>query len=178
MTPTPRRGTRRPLAAGTALAVGLTLLAGCTSDPLPTGYRDTKVPTGALRLVAFTSCDDALGRLKQAAKEYVGPYGFGGEVGLFGDRRAAAAAPGMAEDAKSSTGGAAPGSGAQPNYSGTNTHEAGVDEPDLVKTDGRRIVTVNQGLLRIVDAATRKQTAQWTCAPTGRIRSSGVARTC
>ena len=27
-------------------------------------------------------------------------------------------------------------------HSGTNNHEAGADEPDLVKTDGRRIVTV------------------------------------
>ena len=39
-----------------------------------------------------------------------------------------------------------------PNYSGTNTHEAGVDEPDMVKTDGRRIVTVSGGVLRVVDA--------------------------
>ena len=45
--------------------------------------------------------------------------------------------------------------GAPSNYSGTNTHEAGVDEPDLIKTDGRRIVTVSAGVLRVVDAASR-----------------------
>jgi hypothetical protein len=41
-------------------------------------------------------------------------------------------------------------------YSGTNTAAAGVDEPDLVKTDGRRIVTVIGGVLRVVDAQTRQ----------------------
>ncbi len=48
---------------------------------------------------------------------------------------------------------AAPGS-----YSGTNTAEAGVDEPDLVKTDGRRIVTVIGNVLRVVDAQTHQLT--------------------
>ncbi len=38
----------------------------------------------------------------------------------------------------------------------TNIHEAGVDEPDLVKTDGRRIFLVNQGALQVVDPATRR----------------------
>jgi hypothetical protein len=32
---------------------------------------------------------------------------------------------------------------------------AGVDEPDLVKTDGRRIVTVAGGVLEVIDAASR-----------------------
>ena len=44
----------------------------------------------------------------------------------------------FAED-QAAKGGSGP--GVAPRYSGTNTHEAGVDEPDLVKTDGRRIVT-------------------------------------
>ena len=43
-------------------------------------------------------------------------------------------------------------------YSGTNTHEAGVDEPDVVKTDGRRIVTITQGVLQVVDPATKEVT--------------------
>ncbi|MCW2638580.1 MAG: Beta propeller domain protein [Dactylosporangium sp.] len=47
---------------------------------------------------------------------------------------------------------------AAPGHSGTNTHEAGVDEPDLVKTDGRRIVTISRGTLRVVDAASRQIT--------------------
>lgn len=50
-------------------------------------------------------------------------------------------------------GAAAPGS-----YSGTNTATAGVDEPDLVKTDGQRIVTITGGVLRVVDAQTHQIT--------------------
>jgi uncharacterized secreted protein with C-terminal beta-propeller domain len=50
-------------------------------------------------------------------------------------------------------------------YSGTNVNEAGVDEPDLVKTDGRRIVTVRDGVLRVVDPVTRVQTGRLDLGP-------------
>jgi hypothetical protein len=43
-------------------------------------------------------------------------------------------------------------------YSGTNTATPGVDEPDLVKTDGRRIVTISGAVLRVVDAQTHQLT--------------------
>jgi hypothetical protein len=36
-------------------------------------------------------------------------------------------------------------------FSGTNTHETGIDEPDLVKTDGHRLYTVVDGTLHVVD---------------------------
>lgn len=59
---------------------------------------------------------------------------------------------------------AAPQGGTQPSatpgYSGTNTHEQGVDEPDLVKTDGKRVFTVADGVLRVVDVASRTQTGK------------------
>ena len=37
--------------------------------------------------------------------------------------------------------------------SGTNNQEAGVDEPDLVKTDGERLVTVARGRLNVIELA-------------------------
>jgi len=40
--------------------------------------------------------------------------------------------------------------GPVPDFSGTNVQEAGVDEPDIVKTDGRRIFAVTDRTLRIV----------------------------
>ena len=55
--------------------------------------------------------------------------------------------------------------GEQPSYSGTNTHEAGVDEPDLVKTDGRRIVTRH-----------RRRRCGWSTRPR-RTRSTGWTST-
>lgn len=149
------RGTSATI-AGTALLAGLALLAGslagCTAEPDPPArHRDPGVPTGGFQLVAFSSCADALTGLRAAAKAYVGPYGFGHDARTFGRPEAAGAE--RAAGAVDSAGQAGP-----PAHSGTNTHEAGVDEPDLVKTDGRRIVTVSQGILRVVDPASRRLT--------------------
>ena len=148
---------RRALSAGTALAAGLLLLSGCTDDPVTLAYHDSAVPAGSFRLVAFNSCDDALGKLKEAAKQYVGPWGFGGYP-VPGARAAAGApgAPGAAADSATNGKAMPPTTGGTPDYSGTNTHEVGVDEPDLVKTDGRRILTINRGVLRVVDTASRR----------------------
>lgn len=111
----------------------------------------------ALKLVSYTSCDDLLGSVRSAAKQSVGPWGFsGGGIGYAEDMRAAGApVPAQADGAKA----AAPAAQGQ-DYSGTNTHTAGVDEPDLVKTDGKRIVVVMGGSLHVIDAATKKQTSQ------------------
>jgi Beta propeller domain len=154
---------RFPLTAVAALAAGVLLTAGCTGDPKPaqpTGApRATGAPAGAFRLVAFNTCQDALADLKRAAKAYVGPYGLGGPDGF-----AAGASRAMTAESRAGAADAAAPKAAEPaagtDYSGTNTHEAGVDEPDLVKTDGRRIVTITQGVLRVVDPATRKVTGR------------------
>jgi hypothetical protein len=52
-----------------------------------------------------------------------------------------------------------------PDHSTTNVQEAGVDEPDIVKTDGTRIVTVQGGVLRVVNAATHQVTGTLTLTP-------------
>lgn len=52
-----------------------------------------------------------------------------------------------------------------PDHSGTNLHESGVDEPDLVKTDGRRIVTVSRGVLRVVDPQRKLETGRLDLQP-------------
>jgi hypothetical protein len=145
----------RPAHVGLSLAVGLALLSGCTGSRPPQPHRHPAVP--ALKLVAFDNCADLLSGLRAAARESVGPYGFPGDHSLeglaAGDTRADSAAKSGAVAAQP-----AAGAGQAPAYSGTNTHEAGADEPDLVKTDGRRIVTVSRGTLRVVDAASRTVT--------------------
>jgi hypothetical protein len=65
---------------------------------------------------------------------------------------------GAAEDSKMAAPGEAPRQPG-PDHSTTNVHEAGVDEPDVVKTDGKRIVSVTDGVVRVVDVASRAQTA-------------------
>ena len=136
------------------LALVATLpLAGCTSSPTPKPSDPPRV-TGALRLVAFDSCEQLRDDLRAAAKASVGPWGFGG-----GAIAAASGVP-MPEGARAAAPMAADKAATTPAFSGTNTHEAGVDEPDIVKTDGRRIVTVDQGTLRVIDAASKKVTGK------------------
>lgn len=45
-----------------------------------------------------------------------------------------------------------------PEVSGTNNQEAGVDEADVVKTDGRRVFVVQGGKLRVLDLTTNEPT--------------------
>ena len=133
-------------AAALGLAAGLGLV-GCTGGP---GTSDTSaVPAGSMSLVAFRSCDDAVAGLRGAARASVGAYGLPGSgVAVSADE----AAPGpLAAGAGAAPRAVTPPDTATPAYSGTNTHEAGVDEPDLVKTDGHRIVTVYRGILRVID---------------------------
>jgi hypothetical protein len=155
---------------GVALAAGLVLATGCTSSSGTGGL----FQPGELRLVSFDSCEAAATQLRAAALDHVGPWGFGG--GLAADGRGMAepgvvafdqgdAAVAEAPQAAPAVPGealAAPRAAEQaaPAHSGTNVHEAGVDEPDLVKTDGRRIVTVADGVLRVVDAQRRVETGK------------------
>jgi len=138
---------------GLSIAAALPL-AGCTASPPAPKAQPTSTP-GALRLVAFDSCEHLLTGLRKAAVDAVGPWGFPGDGRMFGRPEVL---PGDARSAMGSVADKAPVPG--PAFSGTNNHEADADEPDLVKTDGRRIVTVQGGVLRVVDAATHKQTGK------------------
>ncbi|MBX6386066.1 MAG: beta-propeller domain-containing protein [Microbispora sp.] len=122
------------------LAVGVTGCAdGRTTRNAPPSPADL---TGKVRLVAYASCDEMTEGLRRAAARNVTAWGFGDAM-LYAVRDAAAAE-------KRAT--------PEQSYSTTNTHEAGVDEPDLVKTDGDRVITITGGVLRVVDANTRKIT--------------------
>jgi uncharacterized secreted protein with C-terminal beta-propeller domain len=115
-----------------------------------------------MRLVAFDSCAQLRSALRAAAAASVGPYGF---PGIGGGPESAVFADGARAGLDSAAEKAAPIPG--PAFSGTNVYEPGADEPDIVKTDGRRIVTVSQGTLRVVDAATRKQTGKLDLGTSG-----------
>ena len=70
--------------------------------------------------------------MKPQAVKIVGPYGLGGgSIALAAAERAAAPVAGV-------------------DYSTTNVQEQGVDEPDIVKTDGEKIVALANGKLRVV----------------------------
>jgi Beta propeller domain len=133
-----------------------------------------------LRLISslrgFDECDSLLAHLRTEGSARVGAWGFeeGGWYGPFVDdvggaevaadgatatTTAAAEAP-AADRAASGADepGSATGSGSDlvegEGFSGTNVQELGVDEADIVKTDGERIYVVSANQLVVVDAAT------------------------
>jgi hypothetical protein len=114
-----------------------------------------------LKLISYTSCDDLLSSVREAAKQSVGPWGFLNGAAFAADGRAIF--PPVPSQADSANKAAQPAQGQD--YSGTNVHTAGVDEPDLVKTDGKRIVVVSGGSLHVIDAVTKKQTSQIPLQP-------------
>ncbi|MEU7480625.1 beta-propeller domain-containing protein [Lentzea sp. NPDC042327] len=114
------------------------------------------VDHGPVRLVAYDSCEGAVEELRSAMAPYVTAFGLGGRRNF-----PLTAAEGMAADSSAGVAQreavpkAATPPAEQQGHSTTNVHEKGVDEPDLVKTDGRRVISIADGKLRVVDVASR-----------------------
>jgi hypothetical protein len=142
------------------MAAGLAV-AGCSAGEAPAPKSAGQPPPqpgglAAARLVSSNDCAALLSGLRKATAGQVGPFGLAESSGL---RRPLPAAPGDdAGDLGRAQG--APGAESAPtsDHSDTNVQEAGVDEPDLVKTDGRRIITIARGRLQVVDTASHRVT--------------------
>jgi uncharacterized secreted protein with C-terminal beta-propeller domain len=87
--------------------------------------------------VAFPTCGALLAYVKTQAEHFVGPWGFGPVATPTTTTRESAPKKGV-------------------DYSGTNVQEAGVDEPDLVKTNGETLFAVANGRLNAVDVGDRR----------------------
>jgi hypothetical protein len=138
--------------------------AACTSEsteqtdpktPISTNAAETRGPTGEKAFVAsslqqFDSCTDFLDHVRSNAIERVGPYGLDGYGGYPIEFEEVATSVDSAGESRNS---AADGGIKGVDYSGTNVQVAGVDEPDIVKTDGERIFVVAQGRLYWIDAS-------------------------
>ena len=143
---------RRAIVAILGLAV---LAAACTTEPstVNTILNNRSHPRPMLfagaGLQTFDACEDFLDYVVEHALELVTPYGLPGYYGgpvFFGEDFAVPMA--AAEEASRSSGlvqGV--------DFSGTNVQEAGVDEPDFVKTDGNRILAIAQGRLHYIDVS-------------------------
>jgi uncharacterized secreted protein with C-terminal beta-propeller domain len=116
------------------IVVGFAALGGTTGTAAP----------ASPRLSAFHSCGELLGYAKSQAGRFVGPWGLGG--GAVPPIGAPTAGPTTGREA-------APTQGVD--YSGTNVQEEGVDEPDIVKTNGTTLFAVANGMLRSVDVSAR-----------------------
>jgi hypothetical protein len=89
-------------------------------------------------LKRFTSCTSLLSYARANAEKVMGPGRRSG-AGAIGEIETASPAPAAAPQSEQQ---AATGGGGNA-FSQTNVQEAGVDEPDIVKTDGRRVFTVH-----------------------------------
>jgi hypothetical protein len=154
-------------AAGVAVGSG-----GAPPDDRPGGDGGSTASTGPVSLPqglelagalsAFPGCDEYLAHVTEHALEQVTPYGLGGGMHRLGlvaemadDEQSAGEAAAGGDRAVADTGSfATPSPGTTPDdVSGTNVQEAGVDEPDRVKTDGEVLYVATGDRIRIVDIA-------------------------
>ncbi|MEP7115206.1 MAG: beta-propeller domain-containing protein, partial [Ilumatobacteraceae bacterium] len=109
---------------------------------------------GSTRLRFFAECPDLLAYMQDESLKRVTAWGLnGGPWGDFGGgipMEAASTAAGAATDRAVAS---APAASVPPNFSGTNTQEVGVDEGDIVETDGTHVFVASQDGVRIVDVA-------------------------
>jgi uncharacterized secreted protein with C-terminal beta-propeller domain len=152
-----RRAQRSParIVIPSAIAAAVALIAGVAvalprgaPDGTPLGAEGAFALTGALQ--PFDTCDSVLQYFKDQAPEYLIERAGGAttaDSGGVAERTTAVPQQGRAADSSGMT--AEPGTTTPP-YSTTNVQEAGVDEPDIVKTDGNRIVAVAQSRVHLV----------------------------
>jgi uncharacterized secreted protein with C-terminal beta-propeller domain len=137
---------RRLLVGGAAGALAAVCIAGggcaAAAGDAPAAAPTARAPKPAL--ARFASCEGFLRHVRRRTIGMVGAYGLDPALPL-----GAVPAPGALRDgaAAPATGGARPGV----DFSGTNVQEAGVDEPDLVETDGRTIFSIAEGRVQATD---------------------------
>jgi hypothetical protein len=126
-------------------------LAGGASDLVGSVGGMFRVPSAAAEgLPAFADCAELRQWYVDQALPAVGPWGFGGPPVMTMDERAASGAVPAAPQKAASTGTEeAVGSSG----TGTNVQEAGVDESDVAKTDGRLVVQVRGSALVVTDVS-------------------------
>ncbi len=141
--------------AGLAAVTGIATAAVLTAT-LGTGVPGVVPPPAASAselLPAFGDCEELRQWYVDAALPFVGAYGFtgghGGPVLLDG-----LAAEGWVARAQGEAGDSlGTGDAVTSSSTGTNVQEAGVDEPDLAKTDGRTVYRVQGRRLLVVDVS-------------------------
>jgi hypothetical protein len=157
---------RKRVVIGTVLAlvVGACTASGGTPGSTPEATDPSVAGTGGVGigggigpfLINFDSCDALLDHIQEEAAERVGPYGLDTSGWPWVWMEGGVALDAMSEETMAASGRETlpatgdDGSG-QAAFTGTNTQEADVDEPDIVKTDGARILTLVDNVFTYVD---------------------------
>ena len=129
-----------------------------TTRPRPQGF-------ASANLEFFGDCDALLGYMQTEASQRVTSWGLGGGVNYYGGDEGRVM---MTEDTAATESAGAPdmaptpeGGGIQgDDFSGTNVQEVGVDEGDIVETDGNFVYVANSDGLRIVSVGDAKVVAE------------------
>ena len=163
------RAQRSPARVAIPRAVGAAVLIAGVVVALPLGGGGGGTPLGrngtayALTgtLKPFDTCDTVLQYFKDQAPEYLIERAGGGVANATEDAgipvsRAAGPQRGSGDES----------AGMPQTHSTTNIQEAGVDEPDIVKTDGNRIVAVAQARVHLVGLNAGKMTLRKTLPDT------------
>lgn len=144
----------RPRITLVALSALALVASACISDDVQDLSSNEITLTAGL--VTAADCNQLLGHLQAEGLERVGPYGFGG--GYYGIDVMEAGEEMMDDSASATTVQASDGGdrdsaagGEGDSFSGTNNQERDVDEPDVVKTDGERLVIVSGQQIHVID---------------------------
>ncbi len=153
------------IVSSVALVGGLCLVDG--SPVVAATTRSTS--TRGVSYQRFTSCQKLRSYVLPLALEQVGPYGFGGggpgtpvfaptngpvKKSAGGPPATVLAGAAPSDTVAAATDRAVAESGGASNSSTTNTQEVGVDEGDIVETDGKVVYAVIDGVIRVVDITT------------------------
>lgn len=143
-----------------ASAASLAAAGACTASP----DIDAEPPIGMVpwvpvsaQLATYDSCEGALAGIQDAAIAAFSTWETDGRYrGGMEEPLAAEGDEGVVSDSAESSGS----SGTDGSFSETNNAVAGVDEPDIVKTDGTFVYSVVYNALRIVDTRSSEVVAQ------------------
>ncbi|MCA9561044.1 MAG: beta-propeller domain-containing protein, partial [Myxococcales bacterium] len=142
--------------AGALVAVGTAGCVGGGGD----GPSAPPITENSIGLHAFEGCDPLLTYFQEEAHASLEAYGeFGGPVAVDdalgaptrGDGEAGGEGPADPSPQAPGSGNAGSDNG-NVDFSGTNVQEVGVDEPDIVKTDGERLYVTQNGYLLVYGA--------------------------
>jgi uncharacterized secreted protein with C-terminal beta-propeller domain len=137
----------RPIGGIPPIIEGATTTTAAPEVTVPTVRLPAQL-IAASRLQSFRSCDAYVGYLRTNALERVGPYGLPGS--LQGIAVSTPLAARSSAEGQMAAGGTAPAAAPSADASTTNVQEAGIDEPDIVKSDGRHLFALAQGMLWVV----------------------------
>ncbi|GAB3226659.1 beta-propeller domain-containing protein [Glycomyces halotolerans] len=132
-----------PLGAAAVFAAG-----ACTSQPDVTIDPPVEWIPASAQLASYDSCEEALEGIQQSALSTMTAMRHSRSWGV--DRLEAAQEDGAVSAESDEAAGA--GDASSTAHSETNNAVAGVDEPDIVKTDGQYVYTATETVVRVVDA--------------------------